>query len=180
MSDNPVKQEVQTFDKKCLKKTNTAEKNTLPTKEGAAPDAPTVTLPESLVELWVLKRNKEHREAGGGSEKHGEASRGERGARARQVRGSEDQRRDKWGERGSRQGRWGEREAEATQVGGARDPTVRPKGPTRRPQLSGGAERHPQLSSRAEQRPPPSSRAKRRPPPSSRAERHPPPSNRAE
>lgn len=34
MNDNPVKQEVQTFDKKCLKKTNTAEKNTLPTKEG--------------------------------------------------------------------------------------------------------------------------------------------------
>lgn len=34
MSDNPVKQEVQNFDKKCLKKTNTAEKNTLPTKEG--------------------------------------------------------------------------------------------------------------------------------------------------
>ncbi|XP_072519003.1 thymosin beta 1 [Salminus brasiliensis] len=33
MSDNPVKQEVQNFDKKCLKKTNTAEKNTLPTKE---------------------------------------------------------------------------------------------------------------------------------------------------
>lgn len=35
MSDNnPVKQEVQTFDKKCLKKTSTAEKNNLPTKEG--------------------------------------------------------------------------------------------------------------------------------------------------
>ncbi|MBN3322986.1 TYBA protein, partial [Atractosteus spatula] len=35
MSDkNPVKEEVKTFDKKCLKKTNTAEKNTLPTKEG--------------------------------------------------------------------------------------------------------------------------------------------------
>ncbi|XP_058653644.1 thymosin beta 1 [Onychostoma macrolepis] len=33
MSDNPVKEEVQKFDKKCLKKTNTAEKNTLPTKE---------------------------------------------------------------------------------------------------------------------------------------------------
>ncbi|XP_036425294.1 thymosin beta 1 [Colossoma macropomum] len=33
MSDNPVKQEVQNFDKKCLKKTNTAEKNTLPTQE---------------------------------------------------------------------------------------------------------------------------------------------------
>ncbi|KAG5264010.1 hypothetical protein AALO_G00271130 [Alosa alosa] len=34
MSDNnPVTQEVQTFDKKCLKKTNTAEKNSLPTKE---------------------------------------------------------------------------------------------------------------------------------------------------
>ncbi|XP_012686589.1 thymosin beta 1 [Clupea harengus] len=34
MSDNnPVKQEVQTFDKKCLKKTSTAEKNNLPTKE---------------------------------------------------------------------------------------------------------------------------------------------------
>ncbi|XP_062332674.1 thymosin beta 1 [Osmerus eperlanus] len=34
MSDNnPVKQGVETFDKKCLKKTNTAEKNTLPTKE---------------------------------------------------------------------------------------------------------------------------------------------------
>ncbi|KAL4659661.1 Thymosin beta-a-like [Arapaima gigas] len=34
MSDsNPVNQEVQNFDKKCLKKTNTAEKNTLPTKE---------------------------------------------------------------------------------------------------------------------------------------------------
>ncbi|KPP57736.1 Thymosin beta-a-like [Scleropages formosus] len=34
MSDsNPVKQEVQNFDKKCLKKTTTAEKNTLPTKE---------------------------------------------------------------------------------------------------------------------------------------------------
>ncbi|XP_069049696.1 thymosin beta 1 [Lepisosteus oculatus] len=34
MSDkNPVKEEVKTFDKKCLKKTNTAEKNTLPTKE---------------------------------------------------------------------------------------------------------------------------------------------------
>uniref|UniRef100_A0A3B1JF56 Thymosin beta n=1 Tax=Astyanax mexicanus TaxID=7994 RepID=A0A3B1JF56_ASTMX len=33
MSDHPVKQEVQNFDKKCLKKTNTAEKNTLPTKE---------------------------------------------------------------------------------------------------------------------------------------------------
>lgn len=34
MSDNPVKQEVQNFDKKCLKKTNTQEKNTLPTQEG--------------------------------------------------------------------------------------------------------------------------------------------------
>ncbi|XP_048839601.1 thymosin beta-a-like [Brienomyrus brachyistius] len=33
MSDNPVSKEVQTFDKKCLKKTNTAEKNKLPTKE---------------------------------------------------------------------------------------------------------------------------------------------------
>ncbi|XP_067312540.1 thymosin beta 1 [Pseudorasbora parva] len=33
MSDNPVKEEVKNFDKKCLKKTNTAEKNTLPTKE---------------------------------------------------------------------------------------------------------------------------------------------------
>lgn len=34
MSDNnPVKDEVQKFDKKCLKKTNTAEKNTLPTQE---------------------------------------------------------------------------------------------------------------------------------------------------
>uniref|UniRef100_A0A673K754 Thymosin beta-a n=1 Tax=Sinocyclocheilus rhinocerous TaxID=307959 RepID=A0A673K754_9TELE len=33
MSDNPVKEEVQQFDKRCLKKTNTAEKNTLPTKE---------------------------------------------------------------------------------------------------------------------------------------------------
>uniref|UniRef100_A0A3B4EL42 Thymosin beta n=1 Tax=Pygocentrus nattereri TaxID=42514 RepID=A0A3B4EL42_PYGNA len=33
MSDNPVKQEVQNFDKKCLKKTNTAEKNTLPTQQ---------------------------------------------------------------------------------------------------------------------------------------------------
>lgn len=34
MSDkNPVKEEVKHFDKKCLKKTNTAEKNTLPTKE---------------------------------------------------------------------------------------------------------------------------------------------------
>ncbi|ROI15828.1 SLAIN motif-containing protein-like [Anabarilius grahami] len=34
MSDNnPVKDEVQNFDKRCLKKTNTAEKNTLPTKE---------------------------------------------------------------------------------------------------------------------------------------------------
>jgi len=35
MSDNnPVKEEVQKFDKKCLKKTNTAEKNTLPTQAG--------------------------------------------------------------------------------------------------------------------------------------------------
>lgn len=34
MSDHPIKKEVQNFDKKCLKKTNTAEKNTLPTKEG--------------------------------------------------------------------------------------------------------------------------------------------------
>ncbi|XP_017329693.1 thymosin beta 1 [Ictalurus punctatus] len=33
MSDHPVKQEVQNFDKRCLKKTNTAEKNSLPTKE---------------------------------------------------------------------------------------------------------------------------------------------------
>ncbi|XP_043113952.1 thymosin beta 1 [Puntigrus tetrazona] len=33
MSDNPVKEEVQKFDKKCLKKTNTAEKNILPSKE---------------------------------------------------------------------------------------------------------------------------------------------------
>ncbi|XP_028816108.1 thymosin beta 1 [Denticeps clupeoides] len=34
MSDNnPVNKEVETFDKKCLKKTHTAEKNTLPTKE---------------------------------------------------------------------------------------------------------------------------------------------------
>ncbi|XP_026135598.1 thymosin beta-a [Carassius auratus] len=33
MSDNPVKEEVKQFDKKCLKKTNTAEKNSLPTKE---------------------------------------------------------------------------------------------------------------------------------------------------
>ncbi|XP_018607124.1 thymosin beta-a-like [Scleropages formosus] len=34
MSDsNPVNQEVENFDKKCLKKTNTAEKNTLPTKD---------------------------------------------------------------------------------------------------------------------------------------------------
>ncbi|XP_073677137.1 thymosin beta 1 [Garra rufa] len=32
MSDNPVKEEVKQFDKKCLKKTNTQEKNTLPTK----------------------------------------------------------------------------------------------------------------------------------------------------
>uniref|UniRef100_A0A8C7U8N0 Thymosin beta 1 n=1 Tax=Oncorhynchus mykiss TaxID=8022 RepID=A0A8C7U8N0_ONCMY len=32
--NNPVKQGVETFDKKCLKKTSTAEKNTLPTKEG--------------------------------------------------------------------------------------------------------------------------------------------------
>lgn len=39
MNDNPVKQEVQNFDKKCLKKTNTAEKNTLPTKEGKQPDS---------------------------------------------------------------------------------------------------------------------------------------------
>lgn len=31
--NNPVKQGVESFDKKCLKKTNTAEKNTLPTKE---------------------------------------------------------------------------------------------------------------------------------------------------
>ncbi|KAK6299272.1 hypothetical protein J4Q44_G00307820 [Coregonus suidteri] len=31
--NNPVKQGVETFDKKCLKKTSTAEKNTLPTKE---------------------------------------------------------------------------------------------------------------------------------------------------
>lgn len=35
MSDNnPVNQQVQNFDKKCLKKTTTSEKNTLPTKEG--------------------------------------------------------------------------------------------------------------------------------------------------
>lgn len=34
MSDNPVKEEVQKFDKRCLKKTNTEEKNTLPSKEG--------------------------------------------------------------------------------------------------------------------------------------------------
>ncbi|XP_056097985.1 thymosin beta 1 [Rhinichthys klamathensis goyatoka] len=34
MSDNnPVNDEVQKFDKRCLKKTNTAEKNTLPTQE---------------------------------------------------------------------------------------------------------------------------------------------------
>ncbi|KAL2077570.1 hypothetical protein ACEWY4_027074 [Coilia grayii] len=34
MSDNnPVTEEVQKFDKKCLKKTETAEKNYLPTKE---------------------------------------------------------------------------------------------------------------------------------------------------
>ncbi|XDV36815.1 hypothetical protein PO909_006536, partial [Leuciscus waleckii] len=34
MSDNnPVKEEVQKFDKRCLKKTDTAEKNTLPTQE---------------------------------------------------------------------------------------------------------------------------------------------------
>ncbi|KAK3568374.1 hypothetical protein QTP86_005579 [Hemibagrus guttatus] len=52
---------------------------------------------------------------------------GKRGAKARQVGGSEEQRRGKWGERGSRQGKWGEREAEARQVGGARDPTARPK-----------------------------------------------------
>ncbi|KAK3510404.1 hypothetical protein QTP70_005896 [Hemibagrus guttatus] len=123
---------------------------------GAAPDAPTVTLPESLVELWVLKRNK--RQVGGARSMARQVG-GERGARARQVRGSEDQRRGKWGERGSRQGRWGEREAEARQVGGARDPTVRPKGPTRRPQPSRGAKRCPPPSSRAEQRPPPSSRA---------------------
>ncbi|XP_016105835.1 thymosin beta-a-like [Sinocyclocheilus grahami] len=32
MSDNPVNEEVQQFDKRCLKKTNTEEKNTLPTK----------------------------------------------------------------------------------------------------------------------------------------------------
>ncbi|XP_023847829.1 thymosin beta-a-like [Salvelinus sp. IW2-2015] len=31
--NNPVKQGVETFNKKCLKKTSTAEKNTLPTKE---------------------------------------------------------------------------------------------------------------------------------------------------
>ncbi|KAF7707095.1 hypothetical protein HF521_018313 [Silurus meridionalis] len=34
MDDNPVKDEVEKFDKRCLKKTNTAEKNSLPTKEG--------------------------------------------------------------------------------------------------------------------------------------------------
>uniref|UniRef100_A0A672KCG2 Thymosin beta 1 n=1 Tax=Sinocyclocheilus grahami TaxID=75366 RepID=A0A672KCG2_SINGR len=34
MSDNPVNEEVQQFDKRCLKKTNTEEKNTLPTKAG--------------------------------------------------------------------------------------------------------------------------------------------------
>ncbi|XP_066571442.1 thymosin beta 1 [Amia ocellicauda] len=34
MSDNnPVNEEVQNFDKKCLKKANTKEKNPLPTKE---------------------------------------------------------------------------------------------------------------------------------------------------
>nr|XP_015206983.1 PREDICTED: thymosin beta-a-like [Lepisosteus oculatus] len=46
MSDkNPVKEEVKTFDKKCLKKTNTAEKNTLPTKEGETPERPVTTGP---------------------------------------------------------------------------------------------------------------------------------------
>uniref|UniRef100_A0A3B3SXP3 Thymosin beta 1 n=1 Tax=Paramormyrops kingsleyae TaxID=1676925 RepID=A0A3B3SXP3_9TELE len=41
MSDNPVSKEVQTFDKRCLKKTNTAEKNKLPTKEESIlPSAP--------------------------------------------------------------------------------------------------------------------------------------------
>ncbi|XP_023121487.1 thymosin beta 1 [Amphiprion ocellaris] len=33
MGDNPVKQEVANFDKQKLKKTSTAEKNHLPTKE---------------------------------------------------------------------------------------------------------------------------------------------------
>uniref|UniRef100_A0A3B3R3B1 Thymosin beta n=1 Tax=Paramormyrops kingsleyae TaxID=1676925 RepID=A0A3B3R3B1_9TELE len=31
--NNPVNEQVQNFDKKCLKKTTTSEKNTLPTKE---------------------------------------------------------------------------------------------------------------------------------------------------
>ncbi|KAM9470365.1 thymosin beta 1 [Clarias gariepinus] len=33
MSDNPVKKEVEKFDKRCLKKTNTEEKNVLPSKD---------------------------------------------------------------------------------------------------------------------------------------------------
>lgn len=34
MNDNPVKQEVQNFDKRCLKKTTTQEKSFLPTQDG--------------------------------------------------------------------------------------------------------------------------------------------------
>ncbi|XP_060783577.1 thymosin beta 1 [Neoarius graeffei] len=33
MNDNPVKQEVQNFDKRCLKKTSTRERNILPTQD---------------------------------------------------------------------------------------------------------------------------------------------------
>ncbi|KAK3571030.1 hypothetical protein QTP86_001278 [Hemibagrus guttatus] len=80
------------------------------------------SLPESPGQQWVLRRSKEHREAGGGSEKQGEALGGEREAKARRVGGSEDQgeasegnedqgearggsekqERDKWGEHRTR------------------------------------------------------------------------------
>ncbi|KAG9341721.1 hypothetical protein JZ751_018785 [Albula glossodonta] len=45
--NNPVKQEVQNFDKKCLKKTDTKERNPLPTKEAAGALSGLVT-PTSL------------------------------------------------------------------------------------------------------------------------------------
>ncbi|KAK3513905.1 hypothetical protein QTP70_032851 [Hemibagrus guttatus] len=68
-----------------------ATRNISPLSTARLPTRQTLALPESPGQRWVLRRSKEHREAGGGSEKQGEALGGERETKARRVGGSEDQ-----------------------------------------------------------------------------------------
>ncbi|KAK3526558.1 hypothetical protein QTP70_030697 [Hemibagrus guttatus] len=76
-----------------------ATRNISPLSTARLPTRQTLALPESPGQRWVLRRSKEHREAGGGSEKQGEA-----------LGGSEKQ----------KQGEWGKARTKARQVGGTR------------------------------------------------------------